>query len=262
MVPEWLDALAKASVTGSFFIAGIIIGAVWVRPQKMWIMNVVWPVTALYWGPVTLWAYRLMGLRSAKSGISDREEGKGENRREDEDQQSRSGAQQIAYAGQKPADRHQRSDKKQQEKPFWQSTAVGVTHCGAGCTLGDIAGEWMVYAFGWKLFGDKIYAEYFVDFGLAFTLGIVFQYFSIAPMRGLGLKDGIVAALKADTISIVAFEIGLFGWMALTGFVLFPQETADSWNHWYMMQIGMIIGFFTSYPANWFLLRRGLKEAM
>jgi hypothetical protein len=28
------------------------------------------------------------------------------------------------------------------------------------------------------------------------------------------------------------------------------------------MQVGMIIGFFTSYPANWWLIRKGLKEEM
>jgi hypothetical protein len=32
-----------------------------------------------------------------------------------------------------------------------------------------------------------------------------------------------LAALKADTLSILSFEIGLFGWMALTYFVLFPD---------------------------------------
>jgi hypothetical protein len=29
-----------------------------------------------------------------------------------------------------------------------------------------------------------------------------------------------------------------------------------------MMQIGMIVGFFTSYPANLFLLKTGWKEKM
>jgi hypothetical protein len=29
-----------------------------------------------------------------------------------------------------------------------------------------------------------------------------------------------------------------------------------------MMQIGMVIGFATSYPMNWWLIRTGLKEAM
>jgi hypothetical protein len=38
-------------------------------------------------------------------------------------------------------------------------------------------------------------------------------------MRGLGLKDGLIAAAKADFISLSAFEVGLFSWIA---FVLFP----------------------------------------
>jgi hypothetical protein len=29
-----------------------------------------------------------------------------------------------------------------------------------------------------------------------------------------------------------------------------------------MMQIGMIAGFATSYPMNWWLIRAGFKEAM
>jgi hypothetical protein len=29
-----------------------------------------------------------------------------------------------------------------------------------------------------------------------------------------------------------------------------------------MMRIGMVIGFATSYPMNWWLIRTGLKEAM
>jgi len=29
-----------------------------------------------------------------------------------------------------------------------------------------------------------------------------------------------------------------------------------------MMQIGMVIGYFTSYPVNWWLIEKGIKEAM
>nr|WP_245837303.1 DUF4396 domain-containing protein [Virgibacillus phasianinus] len=31
---------------------------------------------------------------------------------------------------------------------------------------------------------------------------------------------------------------------------------------WYMMQIAMMIGFLTSYPANWNLVKKGNKHAM
>ncbi len=41
-------------------------------------------------------------------------------------------------------------------------------------------------------------------------------------MRGLGFKDGLKAAVKADIVSLSAFEVGLFGWMALMAFIFFP----------------------------------------
>lgn len=37
---------------------------------------------------------------------------------------------------------------------------------------------------------------------------------------------------------------------------------ADHAAYWLLMQGGMVIGFATAYPANRWLIRRGLKEAM
>jgi hypothetical protein len=31
---------------------------------------------------------------------------------------------------------------------------------------------------------------------------------------------------------------------------------------WFMMQIAMLFGFLTAYPMNWWLIRKGIKEAM
>ncbi len=93
----------------------------------------------------------------------------------------------------------------------------------------------------------------------------MFQYFAIAPMRGLGLREGLKAAAKADVLSLTAFEVGLFGWMALMAFVFYPAPHhlhPDTPVYWFLMQIGMIIGFATAWPANVWLIRRGIKEAM
>jgi hypothetical protein len=84
-------------------------------------------------------------------------------------------------------------------------------------------------------------------------------------MRGLGLRDGLKAAAKADFIALTFFEIGLFGWMALMTFVFFPAPhhlMPNSAAFWFLMQIGMIVGFITSWPANVWLLNRGIKVAM
>lgn len=83
-------------------------------------------------------------------------------------------------------------------------------------------------------------------------------------MRGLSLGKGLTEAAKADVLSLTAFEVGLFGWMALMAFVFFPGPhlRPDAAAYWFLMQIGMAAGFLTSYPVNAWLIRRGIKEAM
>jgi Domain of unknown function (DUF4396) len=147
----------------------------------------------------------------------------------------------------------------------WAAVATGVSHCGAGCTLGDIIAEFAIFGLGVAIAGQTVFAEYVGDYVFAIALGLAFQYFAIAPVRGLGFRKGILAAAKADILSLTSFEVGLFGWMALMAFVFFPAPNhlrPDSPVYWFLMQLGMIIGFATAWPTNVWLIRRGIKEAM
>ena len=103
------------------------------------------------------------------------------------------------------------------------------------------------------------------DYIAALSLGVAFQYFAIAPMRGLGMRKGLIRAAQADGLSLTSFELGLFAWMTLMTFVFFPAPhhlLPSSPVYWFLMQVGMIIGFFTAWPINVWLIRRGIKEAM
>jgi hypothetical protein len=62
---EWLENLARACLAAGFLCAVVIAVDLLRHPQKMWIMNAVWPVTALYWGPLALWSYSAMGRPGA-----------------------------------------------------------------------------------------------------------------------------------------------------------------------------------------------------
>lgn len=159
--------------------------------------------------------------------------------------------------------------------PFPVMVSNGSLHCGSGCTLGDICAEWLAFtvpavavAFGWQsIFQEKIFAVWILDYLFAYGFGILFQYFTIAPMRGLSLGQGLLAAVKADTISITAWQVGMYGFMAFAYFYVFRHQfgtklEVNSFEFWFMMQIAMIFGFLTSYPANWWLLRTGIKEKM
>ncbi|MDQ6625222.1 MAG: DUF4396 domain-containing protein [Verrucomicrobiota bacterium] len=199
--------------------------------QHMWIMNLVWPITALYAGPFALWGYFTVGRLSTHHATMEAK-ARGE-------------------------------DPPGKKKPFWQMVAVGATHCGAGCTLADIVAEWALVLFPLTLFGLKIFGSWTVDYFVALAFGIVFQFFTIAPMRNLGVGEGLVQAAKADFFSLTAWQVGMYGWMAIATFVIFGHEIEKTNPvFWFMMQIAMLAGFLTAYPVNWWLLRAGIKEKM
>jgi hypothetical protein len=228
--PPWLTVLAWIALVIAFASAALILVDVFLRGhrQQMRVMEAVWPATALYFGPVAVWGYYRYGRLKSPAWLRSR------------------------GLDEPPA------------TPGWASVAIGASHCGAGCTLGDIIAEFTVFFLGLTLAGVALWDEYLGDYLLAVLLGLLFQFFAIAPMRRLGVRDGIKAAAKADILSLTAFEVGLFGWMALMVFVFFPEHHLhpDTAAYWFLMQIGMVIGFFTALPANAWLIRRGIKEAM
>ncbi|MGI5149342.1 DUF4396 domain-containing protein [Plantactinospora sp. CA-294935] len=227
--PGWVEGIGWLSLAVGFASALVILIDIFFLGyrQKMWIMNLVYPITALYWGPVSVWFYFRHGRRSAKPLVS-------------------------------------RQGLPDPDKlPRWNVLSKAISHCGAGCTLGDIGAEWLVYSFALTIGGKALYADFPLDFALAWLLGIVFQYFTIVPMRSIGRVRGIWAAIKADTLSIIAFQLGLFLGMWIYQEIIFapglPKTTA---TYWMMMQLSMILGFFTAWPVNAWLVRAEWKERM
>lgn len=216
--PSWLHALAWLAVASGVVCALIVsLDIAGGRRQKMWIMNLVWPLTVLWSGVFGLLAYRAFGRAGRGGG----------------------------------------------DAPFWRSAMLGTLHCGAGCTLGDLVAETFGPLIPLRLFAHRVFDGWLIDYVAAFAFGIAFQYFSIRPMRGLSPGAGLKAALKADAASLSAWQIGMYGWMAIVLFVLFdPQLPKGAPLFWFMMQIAMFAGFCTSYPVNRWLIRAGIKERM
>lgn len=218
MPPSWIQTFAAVYVPLSVASALLVLADIFLlgRRQHMAIMDAVWPLTMLYWGPVGLVFYAWFGRAGTMHG---------------------------------------------EHAPMWQSTFKGATHCGAGCALGDFIGDWFAFLTGLALFGSELGGKYLAAFVLAYLFGIVFQYFSVAPMRQLGVRDGLIAAVKIDTLSLIAYEVGMFAWMAVRSSV-YPGLSPTSWSYWLMMQVAMVLGFLTTYPVNWWLIARGTKERM
>ena len=244
MIPGWLHMLALVSL-----IAGVTC-TIWVaideiqHPQHMWIMNLVWPITALYVSALGLIFYFVYGRLATDDQMS---------------------------AAQKSGER----PPSKTLTPFPVMVAKGALHCGSGCTVGDVLAEWLAFFvpavaiwFGYQtIFSEKMFAVWILDYIFAFALGIAFQYFTIAPMRNLSVGEGLKAAVKADILSLTAWQIGMYGFMAIAQFYLFRRVLGiplkvPTIEFWFMMLIAMLAGFATSYPINCWLIRSGIKEKM
>lgn len=230
-MPAWLTILSIISLSIAALSALVIAVDLFFHPQKMWIMNVVWPITALYSGPLAVLSYYKVGQLSSKESVM--------------------------------AAKKRGEENPGKMKPFWQIVGIGATHCGSGCTLGDLVAEWITFAAPLVILGQKIFGGWVVDYIWAYLFGIIFQYFTIKPMKGFSAGEGIWAAVKADTLSLTAWQVGMYGWMAIATFLIFNHEIEKtSPVFWFMMQIAMLCGFLTSYPVNWWLISSGIKEPM
>lgn len=121
-MPSWLHNPALAYL---LFGALVIVVDVIRHPQHMWIMNVVWPVSALFGTAWILWQYFTYGRLATHAKM---------------------------HAAMQ---RHEEPPNKRLT-PFPVMAANGTLHCGSGCTLGDICAEWLIFAapavavaFGW-----------------------------------------------------------------------------------------------------------------
>ena len=242
------------SISSFFVCAGIIIAialsfSLYRHRQSMKIMNVVWILTGLWAHYFALFAYYTFGIRWGsiiEKPASDQDMNMGMSMKMPMDM---------------PMGMPMDMDE---ERPHWQSVALSALHCGAGCALADLVGEWFTFFVPIQIGGSLIAGSWVLDFVLALIFGIFFQFAAIREMETISFGKAIFRAFKADFLSLTAWQVGMYGWMAIVYFVIFKDAPLEktSWTFWFMMQIAMLFGFFCAYPMNALLIRLGIKRGM
>lgn len=160
MVPSWLHTLSIVWLLLGVACAVVVALHLRRHPQHMWIMNVVWPVTALFGTVWVVWQYYVYG-RLAESS--------------------------KAHAA---TERHEEMPSIART-PFAVAVANGARYCGSGCTLGDICAEWLAFftpAFavwlGWhSLFETKMFAVWILDYILPMRSAFLPVFYHCANAR-------------------------------------------------------------------------------
>lgn len=246
-----MNTLAAISVILGILSAIIIAIDLRTHRQSMKIMTPVWVLTGLWAGLFGMAAYFRLGrtpkvqpAHTPQPAMSMPTKG-------------------MAGMGEMESMHTKMAEMQMHHRPRWQSITLSTLHCGAGCTLADLIGEWLLYFTALAIGGSLLWGSIVVDYLLALTIGVGFQYAAIRSMSSLPRNKIFAKAFKADFLSLTFWQVGMYGFMAIALFVLFPSGLAKTtWLFWFMMQIAMFCGFVVAFPINLLLIRWGIKKAM
>ena len=219
-LPAWVVPTAWAFLVLALLSAVVIAVdiAVTGRPQRSRAMAVVWPVSALYLGPVALLAYRRWG-------------------------QTRTDSVDVVTG-----------------TPSRSTLSRGLPG-GAASVIAHLVGVPVVLLTGWTIAGLEMWAMIAVIAVLALVILFAFEYASrsgVGADSSTGGRAGTAALVAVATI--VAFDIGMVGWMVVLHVgELMPPATDIAFT--FLMQLGVVIGLATAYPVVTHVARRPVVTA-
>lgn len=282
------DCLACFFVISGFICAAIIgLDILLGRRQKMGVMDIVWPLTGLWAGWLGLWFYFSFGRTPKKrdsipdsqgmekmgdmhmdmpgmDGMQNMGAMKGEKKEMNMSVPGMQDMKGTEHVGMK--DMEMSGMQGMAMPPYkvsFMQAASSTLHCGAGCTLADIIGECFTFFVPVYIVGSLIAGQWVLDYILALIIGVFFQYAVVKGMSRLSPAAGAWKALKIDFFSLTAWQIGMYGCMAVVLFIVFPGGLPKTgYMFWFMMQIAMFCGFCTSLPVNYILIKKGIKKVM
>ena len=131
---------------------------------------------------------------------------------------------------------------------------VGLPGGGASA-LAHLIGVPLVLASGLTIAGVDLWVMIIVIGAIAIALLLGYELLA-GRARGTGRRPPLARAAGAAVLTVLAFDIGMGGWMvALHYNELMPPATEGSF--WFLMQLGVLLGLVTGYPAARWLVGRG-----
>src|ERR1700730_2395366 len=140
----------------------------------------------------------------------------------------------------------------------WRQTLGSTMHCVAGDGVGIIAGAVLSSVVG---LGGMV--EVIVEYILGFAFGwTIFQALFMRDMAGgsylRALKSTFVAELLSMNLSVPVLVPTV---MALKSRIPLAADPASP-RFWFVMSMGLLVGFIFAYPMNWWLVAHHLKHGM
>ncbi len=149
---------------------------------------------------------------------------------------------------------------------YWRlgsTSAVAALPGGVASGIAHVIGVPLVVASGLTIAGLELWAMIVVIAVIAVALLAAWELFvATVPARGLRLGRGLPVALLVALVTVLAFDVGMGGWMLLLHFGLDLMPPAGDVAFVFLMQVGIVLGFLTGLPAVTWLRARGTTAAV
>lgn len=133
-------------------------------------------------------------------------------------------------------------------------TATALLPGGSASALAHLLAVPAVAALGWTIAGLAMWPMILVIAVLVLVMLAVYEFLASRMPGSQAVRLSLGAAVFAAIVTVVAFDIGMVGWMLLLHFNDAMPAVSDA-TFWFLMQVGVLVGLATGYPAVRWLLR-------
>ena len=140
----------------------------------------------------------------------------------------------------------------------WRQTLGSTMHCVAGDGVGILAGAVLA-----PLLGIAGLAEVALEYVLGFAFGwTIFQALFMRDMAGGSYRRALTGTFLSELLSMNLLMAGMVPTvMALRAHVPSAGDPLKP-SFWFVMSMGLLVGFIVAYPMNWWLVAHHLKHGM
>jgi hypothetical protein len=140
----------------------------------------------------------------------------------------------------------------------WRQTLGSTMHCVAGDGVGIIAGAVLS-----ALFGFAGLLEVAIEYALGFAFGwTIFQALFMRDMAGGSYRRALASTFISELLSMNLLMAGMVTTvMTLRAYIPAAADPATP-SFWFVMSMGLLVGFIIAYPMNWWLVANHLKHGM
>jgi hypothetical protein len=140
----------------------------------------------------------------------------------------------------------------------WRQTLGSTMHCVAGDGVGILAGAVLSSVLG--IAGvNEVIIEYTLGFAFGWT---IFQSLFMRDMAGGSYLRALTSTFVPELLSMNFLMAGMLPTVMTLRKYVASADNPMTPNFWFVMSMGLLVGFVVAYPINWWLVANHLKHGM